>query len=75
MKPLEELNFRVDLLREAIRSNGLSQHKIAKKIKITDKAFSNKMNGITDWKLCEIQQIQELIKNLDVCEIFKLKKV
>ena len=69
----DDLTFRSDLLREEIRKANLSQHKIAKALNITDKTFSQKMNGDTDWRLKEIQQLQKLLVNLDVIEIFNLK--
>lgn len=67
-----ELSFRADLLRESIRSKGLSQHKIAKLIGIDDKTFSQKMNGKTDWKLKEIQAINVILKPSDINSIFRL---
>ncbi len=69
------LIFRADLLREAIRNAKSSQHKMATIIGITDKSFTAKMNGYSDWKLLEIQKIQSAIPNLDVNQIFNLKKV
>ncbi len=69
---ITELSFRADLLRECIRSNNLSQHKIAQMMKMTDKTFSEKMNGKTDWKLKEIQLLSKILKSLNVKIIFRL---
>lgn len=67
-----ELSFRADLLRESIRCKGLSQHKVANLIGIDDKTFSQKMNGKTDWKLKEIQALNEILKPSDINSIFRL---
>lgn len=64
-----KLNFRADLLREAIRSNGLSE-----KLGLNDKTISQKMNGVTQWTLSEIQQISGILKGLDVNTVFCLKR-
>lgn len=69
-----KLNFRADLLREAIRSNGLSQKKLSEKLGLNDKTISQKMNGVTQWTLSEIQQISSILKGLDVNTVFCLKK-
>lgn len=69
-----KLNFRADLLREAIRSNGLSQKKLSEKLGLNDKTISQKMNGVTQWTLSEIQQISSMLKGLDVNTVFCLKK-
>ena len=69
-----KLNFRADLLREAIRSNGLSQKKLSEKLGLNDKTISQKMNGVTQWTLSEIQQISGILKGLDVNTVFCLKK-
>ncbi|MEF2919619.1 MAG: hypothetical protein U0O22_04020 [Acutalibacteraceae bacterium] len=71
----DELTFSSDLLREEIRKAKLSQYKIAKALNITDKTFSKKMNGDSDWTLREIQQIQAILKDIDICLVFGLKKV
>lgn len=68
------LNFRADLLREEFRKNKLSQHKVALKMGLSDKTFTSKMNGYTDWKLSEIQQLQKLLVDLDVNQVFNLQK-
>jgi transcriptional regulator with XRE-family HTH domain len=68
----EKLNFRDDLLRELIRKNKLSQHKVAKALRMSDKTFSNKMNGYIDWKLNEIQRMQRLLNGMDVNLVFNL---
>lgn len=70
-----KLNFCDDLLRETIRKNGFSQRKLAPLLGMTDKTFSKKMNGYFDWKLSEIQQLQTILKDLDVNLIFNIKKV
>ncbi len=72
---ITKLNFRADLLREIIRRNNLSQHKIAAIMGITDKSFTAKMNGYSDWKLSEIQKMQNAIPNFDVNKVFNLRKV
>lgn len=69
------LIFRADLLRQAIRGVKSSQHKMAAIIGVTDNCFSAKMNGLSEWKLSEIQKLQRAIPNLDVNQIFNLKKV
>lgn len=68
-----KLSFRADLLREVIRKNRLSQHKVAMALNLTDKTFSKKMNGISDWKLGEIQCMQTLLAGLDIKLVFNLK--
>ena len=50
-------------------SAGLSQNKIAKAMGLDSKTFSFKMNGVTDWKLKEIQYLQKVL-NIDVCKVF-----
>lgn len=67
------LSFRADLLREVIRKNKLSQHKIAKALNLTDKTLSKKMNGTSDWKLSEMQSLQALLVGLDIRQVFNLK--
>lgn len=71
----KKMLFRADLLREAIRNAKSSQHKMAAIIGITDKSFTAKMNGYSDWKLSEIQKLQNAIPNLDVNQVFNLKRV
>ena len=68
-KKTSELHFRADILREEIRNAGLSQNKIAKAMGLDSKTFSFKMNGVTDWKLKEIQYLQKVL-NIDVCKVF-----
>ena len=34
------------------------------------KTFSGKMNGKVDWTLTEIQYLQSVLENLDVCKVF-----
>lgn len=75
MNDSESLIFRADLLREEIRKNKLSQHKVSKILGVSEKTFSKKMNGYVDWKLLEIQQLQKTLKELDVNLIFNLEKV
>ena len=75
IRSADELTFRSDLLREEIRKAKLTQHNIAEALNITDKTFSKKMNGDSDWTLREIQQIQAILKDMDVCLVFGLKKV
>ena len=75
IRSADELTFRSDLLREEIRKAKLTQHDIAKALKITDKTFSKKMNGDSDWTLREIQQIQAILKDIDIGLVFGLKKV
>lgn len=70
IKKANELPFRSDLLREGIRSAGLSQRKLADMIGIDEKTFSQKMNGESDWKLSEIKHLQRLLPNVDIYEIF-----
>lgn len=69
IKSTSELHFRADILREEIRNAGLSQNKIAKAMGLDSKTFSFKMNGVTDWKLKEIQYLQKVL-NIDVCKVF-----
>lgn len=72
---VSKLNFRADLLRESIRENGLSQRKLSVMMNLNDKTISQKMNGVTQWTLAEIQQMQKILKGLDVNKVFCLKKV
>lgn len=73
-KKTSELHFRADILREEIRNAGLSQNKIAKAMGITSKTFSGKMNGKVDWTLTEIQYLQSVLENLDVCKVFNFTR-
>ena len=70
----ESINFRADILRELIRSNGISQRKLATAMNLTPKTVSNKMNGKVQWTLSEIQRMSTILAGLDVNVVFCLKK-
>lgn len=70
----EFINFRADLLRELIRTNGVSQRKLATAMNLTPKTFSNKMNGKAQWTLSEIQRMSTILTGLDVNVVFFLEK-
>ena len=72
---VDKLTFRADLLREALRRNGLSQSKVANLLGLNQKTVSKKMNGYTDWTLREIQNLQDLLPDINIAEVFKLKRV
>lgn len=67
-----ELNFRADFLREEIRKNKLSQRKLAKLLGISEKALSQRMNGIREWKLSEIQSLKAIMPDMNTTEIFHI---
>lgn len=50
------------LLRGKIAQCGTSQRKLAQKIGLNEKTFSEKMHGKYDWSLTEVQQICKLLK-------------
>lgn len=57
------------LLRGKIAEQGTSQRKLAQKIGLNEKTFSEKMNGKYDWSLSEVQQICKLLKISSAQEI------
>lgn len=57
------------LLRGKIAEHGTSQRKLAQKIGLNEKTFSEKMHGKYDWSLTEVQQICKLLKISSAQEI------
>lgn len=45
-----------------IKRSGLSQKEFAEQVKINEITFSKKLNGKTDFQLCEIKRILEFFK-------------
>jgi len=66
------LNFEAGILREEIRSSGLSQRKLSKKLGLCEKSFSQRMNGIREWKLSEIQSLKAIMPDINITEIFHI---
>lgn len=50
------------LLRGKIAEHGTSQRKLARKMGLNEKTFSEKMRGKYDWSLTEVQQICKYLK-------------
>ena len=66
------LRFEAGLLREEIRKSGLSQRKLSKKLGLSEKSFSHKMNGLHEWKLSEIQAMKQIMPDMNISEIFHI---
>lgn len=54
--------FSDNLLRGKIAEYGTSQRKLAYKMGLNEKTFSEKMHGKYDWSLSEVQQLCKLLK-------------
>lgn len=54
--------FCKNLLRSKIAFYATSQRKLAQKMGLSEKAFSEKMQGKYDWSLTEVQKICRLLK-------------
>lgn len=61
-----------NLLRGKIAEHGTSQRKLAQKIGLNEKTFSEKMHGKYDWSLTEVQQICKLLKISSAQEIKRI---
>jgi len=57
------VKYNKNLLKAELLMNEYSNSKLAKKLNISPATLSKKINGISQWKLAEIQKITNIVGN------------